>query len=79
MSEDTDTRRKNYRWQVRNKTDSHTSDMGRQLAVLMDIRDELQELNAVFRCGNFLNLPHVLKRIDRRLKSHIPLTKRKKK
>jgi len=36
-----------------------------KLAVLMDIRDELQKLNRVFNCGNFLNVPNVLREISR--------------
>ncbi len=28
-----------------------------QLATLMDIRDELKELNRLFRCENFLSMP----------------------
>ena len=34
-----------------------------QTAVLMDIRDELQRLNALFRCHNFLEIPYVLRQI----------------
>lgn len=39
--------------------------MGSILAVLMDIRDELQKLNRVFNCGNFLSLPHVVQGIEK--------------
>lgn len=35
-----------------------------QIAVLMDIRDELKQLNRVFACANFQNIPHVLGRIS---------------
>jgi hypothetical protein len=35
-----------------------------QMAVLMDIRDQLQALNRLFSCGNFLEIPHTLKRIS---------------
>lgn len=35
-----------------------------QVAVLMDIRDELKQLNRVFACSNFQNVPHVLRRIS---------------
>ncbi len=31
-----------------------------KLAVLMDIRDELQTLNGILGCVNFLNIPKVL-------------------
>ncbi len=33
------------------------------LAVLMDIRRELQRLNVVFSCTNFIQIPSVLKDI----------------
>jgi len=36
-----------------------------KVAVMMDIRDELKELNSLFRCQNFLNIPHKLDRICR--------------
>lgn len=34
-----------------------------QLAVLMDIRQELNRLNSLLRCTNFLNIPHDLKKL----------------
>lgn len=37
---------------------------GVQVAVLMDIRDELKQLNGVFACSNFQNILRVLKRIS---------------
>jgi hypothetical protein len=46
-----------------------------QIAVLMDIRDELQRLNELLYCSNFVGMPHTLKRIDRRLAAHAPLKK----
>ena len=36
-----------------------------QLAVLMDIRDELQVLNLLLGCANFLRIPSVLESIRR--------------
>lgn len=36
-----------------------------QLAVLMDIRDELQQLNRTLACPNFLGLPRDIARIRR--------------
>jgi hypothetical protein len=36
-----------------------------QLAVLMDIRVELQTLNRVLACPNFQAIPQTLKRISR--------------
>ena len=36
-----------------------------QLAVLMDIRFELQSLNALLHCHNFTGIPQVLRSIKR--------------
>lgn len=36
-----------------------------QVELLMDIREELQSLNAVLHCHNFLDIPHKLERIKR--------------
>lgn len=36
---------------------------GSQLAVLMDIRDELQALNRLLNCYNFTNIPLTLREI----------------
>jgi len=38
-----------------------------QLCVLMDIRAELQKLNALLHCQNFQQIPRTLKKIDARL------------
>lgn len=35
------------------------------IAVLMDIRDELQQLNGLLRCNNFLAIPSELRTIRR--------------
>ena len=37
------------------------------IAVLMDIRDELQRLNRLLSCPNFVGIPHTLKTISRKL------------
>lgn len=56
MSKKTDTRMKNKNWDVDR---CHTS--GRAAtALLMDIRDELQTLNRLLGCQNFIGLPRVL-------------------
>lgn len=51
-------------------------------ALLMDLRDELKKLNAVFACPNFTNIPHELRRtreaverMERRLATKLPLPK----
>lgn len=51
---------------------------GQQLAVLMDVRDELQKLNNIFGCHNFLEIPRVVKAI-RTNTGRIPAQKRTKK
>lgn len=38
-----------------------------QLAVLMDIRDELKKLNALFHCSNFTRIPQRLDAIHRKM------------
>lgn len=35
------------------------------LAVLMDIRDEMKRLNRLFHCSNFLEIPHILRALKR--------------
>lgn len=35
-----------------------------QLAVLMDIRDELRRLRGTFECQNFLRIPALVRRIS---------------
>ena len=47
-----------------------------QLAVLMDIRAELQRLNTLLHCGNAVDIPNILRRIDINTKK--PARKRKK-
>lgn len=39
------------------------------LAVLMDIRDEMQRLNTLLHCPNFVGIPGKLERIARKLPS----------
>lgn len=56
-----DTRHKNTNW---NCLPAPSFDSA-QLAVLMDIRDELQTLNRVFQCSAFLEIPRVLRAIRR--------------
>jgi hypothetical protein len=36
-------------------------------AILMDIRDELQSLNRLLHCQNFIGLPHDLRQLNRRM------------
>lgn len=37
------------------------------IAVLMDIRDELKQLNALLHCSNFVGIPRTLKAIQRKI------------
>lgn len=52
-------RHKNVTW---NLSDSPGTD-GAMLAALMDIRDELQRLNALLHCPHFQDVPHKLDRL----------------
>jgi hypothetical protein len=61
-------RRKDTEWDIQ---DPMTFDKAK-LAVLMDIRDELKELNRRLD-WRFAQMPHTLDRIDRRLQKHMPL------
>jgi len=44
-----------------------------QMAILMDIRDELKELNATLRCHRVARMADAAIRIDRRLAKKLPL------
>lgn len=53
-----------FDWGVPKNADAKTYSMeAAHLAVLMDIRAELQALNRIFNCGNFLNMPHHLRAV----------------
>lgn len=70
-------RHKNADW---NLAEDRPGWEGAQLAVLMDIRDELQTLNRLLHCVNFQNIPHKLDRIEiaarqinKRIATKVPL------
>jgi len=63
----TDTRQKNMTWSVRPDANGHYSFDSARLAVLMDIRDELQKLNSLLHCANFTGIPRTLQTISRKL------------
>lgn len=44
------------------------TNQAQHLAVLMDIRDEMQKLNAILHCPNFVQIPSILRQIDRNTK-----------
>lgn len=59
-----DQRRKNVSWSVGNAKDGGVETWeAAGVAVLMDIRDELQALNRLLACPNFLGIPHTLTKI----------------
>jgi hypothetical protein len=47
-----------------------------QIAVLMDIRDELKQLNRVFACPNAIAIPDLLRTIARNTKKRAPRRKK---
>jgi hypothetical protein len=65
-----DTRRKDKDWIV---TDDNTgARIGNwaqvQVALLMDLRDELKKLNALLHCHNFVEIPSILRKLERNTK-----------
>ena len=65
-----DRRRKNVNWNVSDESGNwyQGSYGGASLAVLMDIRDELQTLNQLLACRNFTGIPATLRAIQRNTK-----------
>ena len=57
-------RHKNINWNLEEGTNSVHSTTATN-ALLMDIRDELQELNRILHCQNFLGIPNKLEQIRR--------------
>lgn len=60
MSDPQYKRFKDNAWTVRENADRTVSYEGAQLAVLLDIRDELKSLNRLLNCPNFTGIPHSL-------------------
>lgn len=60
-----DTRKKNYNWKIDTNLDGTTPNSDANLAVMMDIRDELQRLNCLLHCSNFINIPFKLDEIKK--------------
>ena len=56
-------RPKNIDWRVLRSVGGYTTDQI-QLAILMDIRDELQRLNNILLCPNLQMIPSMLQRIQ---------------
>ena len=59
----TNTRLKNHVWIIHPESDGVYPFEGAQLAILMDIRDELLELNELLHCPNFVGIPLRLDKI----------------
>ncbi len=70
-----DTRSRDVSWTLNLLPSGRVSTDDAQLAVLMDIRDELKRLNSLLHCGNFMRIPRILDRIS--ANTHKP-KKRKK-
>lgn len=68
----------NIVWQIDTDMNGKTPHADARLAVLMDIRTELQRLNGILHCTNFLAIPSKLEKI-RIATARIPIKKRKKK
>jgi hypothetical protein len=68
-----DRRYRNANWNVCG--DSGPTMEGAQLAVLMDIREELQAIRRVLECPNVQKMAFAAQRIDRRLAKKLPLEK----
>lgn len=65
MTTPADTRKKNFMWGIATNPDGTTPSADAHLAVLMDIRDELQLLNALLHCSTFTRFPTTLLEIRR--------------
>lgn len=64
-------RHRNENWGLAddiNAAGNHVALARRQVAVLMDIRDELQTLNKLLACRNFTGIPATLRAIQRNTK-----------
>jgi hypothetical protein len=58
-----DTRHKNSRWELPADGTGRLEWTHVQVALLMDIRDEMQRLNNIIGCTNFLAIPYHLEEI----------------
>lgn len=68
-------RRKDVNWSI---DEGVPGLAGASLAVLMDIRDELKQLNITLGCFRVRRMCDDVHRIDKRLAAHMPLNKPKK-
>jgi hypothetical protein len=58
------TRLKNIGWNPGNDAGNADSWERVQIAILLDLRDELQKLNTLLHCHNAVDIPNILRRID---------------
>jgi hypothetical protein len=59
-------RHKNLDWKLADlNSNGGLSEIHIQIALLMDLRDELQRLNSLLHCPNFIAIPRKLDRIMR--------------
>lgn len=65
-------------WSINTNADGTVTTDDAHLAVLMDIRVELQRLNSLLHCSNFQAIPHKLDRI-RIATARIPVRKKRTK
>lgn len=56
---------KDVEWDLANNVGNIGTWQNVEVAVLMDIRDELKRINAALYCGNTLNIPNLLRQIER--------------
>jgi hypothetical protein len=58
-------RKANQNWTISKGSNGTYSHEAAQLAVLQDVRDELQKLNSLLACPNFIGIPKTLREIKR--------------
>ena len=73
-----DRRQKNVNWQLNVDSLGRVSNEDAHLAVLMDLREELQRLNQILMCPNFLAIPRKLDAICHNTKKKKRKTRVKK-
>ncbi len=59
---------KDINWDLANGAGNIATWQNVQIAVLMDIRDELKRLNAAIYCPNFIAIPSLLRKISENTK-----------
>jgi hypothetical protein len=71
-----DQRHKDKKWSLPTDSDGRIGSWDHvKIAVLMDIRDELQTLNRLLGCPNFTGIPETLRQIRRKIPTRRGRTK----